>query len=341
MRPEVPIHVQQGSQVQAGEEEGKPAKPRGQDGAHRRQGGRRASNPLLAKWTTPFEMPPFDRVKAKHFMPAFERAFADNIAEIDAIAGEQRQADVRQHRSRRWSGPGAASIAWRACSTISSAPTPTTSCWRSSAKSPRAWPSTACASTRTPSCSAASMRCSRSKDAPWADAGAEARAGALPPRLRARRRGARRQGPQAHGGDRAAARDARHQVQPERAGRRAGLPAGAGDGGRACRPARGAARRGRADRDRARAQGQARDQPVALERRAVPAVLGTARPARAGVRGLAPARRQRRQDRQPQDHRRDPRAARGALRACWASRRRPTQRWSSRWPRRRPTCAGC
>jgi peptidyl-dipeptidase Dcp len=46
-------------------------------------------NPLLAKWTTPFEMPPFDRVQAKHFMPAFDRAFSDNIAEIDAIAGEK------------------------------------------------------------------------------------------------------------------------------------------------------------------------------------------------------------------------------------------------------------
>ena len=54
------------------------AKPK--DGASR--------NPLLAKWTTPFEMPPFDRVKAKHFMPAFDQAFADNIAEIEAIASE-------------------------------------------------------------------------------------------------------------------------------------------------------------------------------------------------------------------------------------------------------------
>jgi peptidyl-dipeptidase Dcp len=44
-------------------------------------------NPLLAKWATPFEMPPFDRVKPQHFMPAFEQAFADNVAEIDAIAG--------------------------------------------------------------------------------------------------------------------------------------------------------------------------------------------------------------------------------------------------------------
>ncbi len=54
------------------------AKPK--DGASR--------NPLLAKWTTPFEMPPFDRVKAKHFMPAFDQTFADNIAEIEAIAND-------------------------------------------------------------------------------------------------------------------------------------------------------------------------------------------------------------------------------------------------------------
>jgi peptidyl-dipeptidase Dcp len=45
-----------------------------------------SKNPLLAKWATPFEMPPFDRVKTKHFMPAFDKTFADNIAEIEAIA---------------------------------------------------------------------------------------------------------------------------------------------------------------------------------------------------------------------------------------------------------------
>ena len=46
-------------------------------------------NPLLAKWATPFGMPPFDRVKTRHFMPAFDQAFADNIAEIGAIASEK------------------------------------------------------------------------------------------------------------------------------------------------------------------------------------------------------------------------------------------------------------
>jgi peptidyl-dipeptidase Dcp len=44
-------------------------------------------NPLLARWTTPFEMPPFDRIRTEHFLPAFDRAFADNRKEIAAIAG--------------------------------------------------------------------------------------------------------------------------------------------------------------------------------------------------------------------------------------------------------------
>ena len=46
-------------------------------------------NPLLGKWATPFGMPPFDHVKTRHFMPAFDQAFAGNVAEIEAIAGEK------------------------------------------------------------------------------------------------------------------------------------------------------------------------------------------------------------------------------------------------------------
>jgi peptidyl-dipeptidase Dcp len=48
-----------------------------------------AQNPLLAPWRTPFEMPPFDRIETRHFLPAFDRAFADNIAEIENIAGDR------------------------------------------------------------------------------------------------------------------------------------------------------------------------------------------------------------------------------------------------------------
>jgi peptidyl-dipeptidase Dcp len=44
-----------------------------------------AENPLLAPWRTPFETPPFTEIEPKHFLPAFEQAFADHAAEIAAI----------------------------------------------------------------------------------------------------------------------------------------------------------------------------------------------------------------------------------------------------------------
>src|SRR5580692_2579389 len=42
-------------------------------------------NPLLRPWQTPFETPPFAEIAPEHFMPAFERAFADHAAEVAAI----------------------------------------------------------------------------------------------------------------------------------------------------------------------------------------------------------------------------------------------------------------
>ena len=44
-----------------------------------------AANPLLQAWRTPFETPPFAAIAPEHFLPAFERAFADHTAEITAI----------------------------------------------------------------------------------------------------------------------------------------------------------------------------------------------------------------------------------------------------------------
>jgi peptidyl-dipeptidase Dcp len=44
-----------------------------------------AENPLLKTWRTPFETPPFTEIEPRHFLPAFERAFADHTAEIAAI----------------------------------------------------------------------------------------------------------------------------------------------------------------------------------------------------------------------------------------------------------------
>jgi peptidyl-dipeptidase Dcp len=46
-------------------------------------------NPLLAPWTTPYEIPPFNQIRTEHFLPAFNRAFAENIKEIEAIAGSR------------------------------------------------------------------------------------------------------------------------------------------------------------------------------------------------------------------------------------------------------------
>src|SRR3954451_23483952 len=43
-------------------------------------------NPLLKPWATPFETPPFGEIAPAHFLPAFERAFADHTAEIAAIS---------------------------------------------------------------------------------------------------------------------------------------------------------------------------------------------------------------------------------------------------------------
>ena len=45
------------------------------------------ANPLLDEWNTPFGMPPFDLIRAEHFVPAFTVALKAHRDEIDAIAG--------------------------------------------------------------------------------------------------------------------------------------------------------------------------------------------------------------------------------------------------------------
>ena len=42
-------------------------------------------NPLLTEQNTPYGVPAFDKVKIEHYMPAFEKAIAENEAEIEAI----------------------------------------------------------------------------------------------------------------------------------------------------------------------------------------------------------------------------------------------------------------
>ncbi len=43
-------------------------------------------NPLLQAWDTPYGLPPFDRIRAEHYRPAFEHAMDTHRAEVDAIA---------------------------------------------------------------------------------------------------------------------------------------------------------------------------------------------------------------------------------------------------------------
>ena len=43
------------------------------------------SNPFFKPYNTPFDIPPFEQIKTTDYLPAFERAIAENRAEIDAI----------------------------------------------------------------------------------------------------------------------------------------------------------------------------------------------------------------------------------------------------------------
>ncbi|EJW11188.1 Dipeptidyl carboxypeptidase Dcp [Rhodovulum sp. PH10] len=47
-----------------------------------------SENPFFATWDTPFETPPFGAIAPGHYLPAFERALAEHVAEIEAIATE-------------------------------------------------------------------------------------------------------------------------------------------------------------------------------------------------------------------------------------------------------------
>ncbi|MGE5341045.1 MAG: M3 family metallopeptidase [Candidatus Omnitrophota bacterium] len=44
-----------------------------------------SDNPLLTPYNTPFNVPPFDKIKDEHFMPAFKKAILEQQKEIDAI----------------------------------------------------------------------------------------------------------------------------------------------------------------------------------------------------------------------------------------------------------------
>ncbi|MEV4114183.1 M3 family metallopeptidase [Nonomuraea sp. NPDC049695] len=46
-----------------------------------------AGNPFFAPSSLPYELPPFADIREEHYLPAFERGMAEQLAEVDAIAG--------------------------------------------------------------------------------------------------------------------------------------------------------------------------------------------------------------------------------------------------------------
>src|SRR5512137_614218 len=57
-----------------------------------------AANPLLAVWTAPFGLPPFEAIRPEHFRPAFEAAMEAHRVEVDATAAHP---SPRRHHARR------------------------------------------------------------------------------------------------------------------------------------------------------------------------------------------------------------------------------------------------
>lgn len=48
-----------------------------------------ADNPFLQTWDTPYGVPPFEKIKPEHYMPAFEEGMKQQKAEIDAIVNNE------------------------------------------------------------------------------------------------------------------------------------------------------------------------------------------------------------------------------------------------------------
>ena len=65
---------------------------RTKSGDGRRNSQSSAPNPLAEAWTTPFQIPPFDRVKVADFLPAFDKGFAQHRREIAAIVRDRQPA---------------------------------------------------------------------------------------------------------------------------------------------------------------------------------------------------------------------------------------------------------
>jgi len=50
-------------------------------------------NPLLDPWHTPYQLPPFNEIRAEHYLPAFESGFAEQTLAIEAIVNNPEAAN--------------------------------------------------------------------------------------------------------------------------------------------------------------------------------------------------------------------------------------------------------
>lgn len=57
------------------------------------------TNPFFSSYDTPYGVPPFDKIKNEHYVPAFEKGMQEHNADIDSIIGNT---DALHLRTRYW-----------------------------------------------------------------------------------------------------------------------------------------------------------------------------------------------------------------------------------------------
>ena len=50
-----------------------------------------STNPFMNEYTTPFKVPPFDKIKPEHFLPAFEQGMAEQKQEVEALVNNRKK----------------------------------------------------------------------------------------------------------------------------------------------------------------------------------------------------------------------------------------------------------
>lgn len=50
-------------------------------------------NPFFTEWDTPFQVPPFEKIKPEHYLPAFKKGMEEQLAEMEAILGNEEESN--------------------------------------------------------------------------------------------------------------------------------------------------------------------------------------------------------------------------------------------------------